>query len=86
MKSIVIKNRLGLHARPVMMFVEVASGFESAITVSNGDQEVDGKSMLMMMTLGATCGTSLEIKAVGDDADEAIAQLAELFDRGFDEE
>ncbi|MBL1216882.1 MAG: HPr family phosphocarrier protein [Planctomycetes bacterium] len=84
-RTVVISNRLGLHARPVMTFVELASTFECRITVRGRNQEVDGKSTLLMMTLGATRGTELEIEADGPDAKQALDSLAELVDRGFDE-
>lgn len=84
-KTVVIANRLGLHARPVMTFVELACSFKCRITVRGRNQEVDGKSTLLMMTLGATRGTQLEIEADGPDAQQALDSLAELVERGFDE-
>lgn len=84
--SVVVKNRLGLHARPVTDFVRRAMSFESDIWVRRDDIEVDGKSMLLMMTLIATCGTRLEIEAKGPDAEAAIAELVHFVERGFDDE
>ncbi|MFG0330439.1 MAG: HPr family phosphocarrier protein [Phycisphaerales bacterium] len=84
--TVTISNRLGLHARPAMCFVEVASRFNSRILVRRDDQEVDGKSIMQMMMLAATHGTRLEILAEGDDADSAVAELVDLVKRGFDEE
>lgn len=84
--KVTIQNKLGLHARPVMMFVEVASAFASRITVRRGTYEVDGKSTLLMMTLGATRGTELEIVAEGSDAQRAISELVNLIESGFEEE
>ena len=81
-----IANRLGLHARPAMSFVEVATNHKCAVKVRRGDQEVDGKSIMQMMMLAATKGTSLEIVCEGDDAPAALAALVELVNRGFDEE
>jgi len=83
---VTIINRLGLHARPAMAFVECASAFESQITVRNGDVEVDGKSIMQMMMLAATQGTRLEITVEGDDADGACQAIKELVATGFDEE
>ena len=60
-----IVNRLGLHARPAMSFVDLASEYRSAVTVRKGDQEVDGKSIMQMMMLAATQGTELEIVCEG---------------------
>lgn len=81
-----IINRLGLHARPAMVFVDTANQFAADVTVHKGSQQVDGKSIMQMMMLAATQGTTLKIKATGDDADQAIAALTELVNRKFDEE
>jgi len=83
--TVTIRNRLGLHARPAMTFVETAGQYQSDIKVSRDDQTVDGKSIMQMMMLAATAGAKLEIKAEGPDADEAISALKDLVDRGFDE-
>jgi phosphocarrier protein len=86
--NVVITNKLGLHARPAMMFVEAASRFASEIIVSRCDhrEPVDGKSIMQMMMLAATQGTELEITARGSDADAAVAALAALIRSRFDEE
>jgi phosphocarrier protein len=83
-----IVNRLGLHARPAMAFVEEASKFDAAITVKKlGDGEtVDGKSILQMLMLAGTCGTVIEITADGGDAKQAIAALLALVDAKFGED
>jgi len=84
--KVTIINRLGLHARPAMCFVDVASAFKSAITVQRGDQVVDGKSIMQMMLLAATKGTELEVIAEGEDAQKACEALRRLVASGFDEE
>jgi phosphocarrier protein HPr len=84
--TVKIQNRLGLHARPAMAFVDVASTYESQITVKKGDQSVDGKSIMQMMMLAATQGTELLVEAIGPDAQAAIVALNELVNRKFDEE
>ena len=84
--TITIINRLGLHARPAMTFVDIASTFESDIQIAKGSQKVDGKSIMQLMMLAATQGTELVITADGPDADDAIAALKDLVDRKFDEE
>lgn len=81
-----IVNRLGLHARPAMAFVDCAGAFASTVTVRKGDTEVDGKSIMQMMMLAATQGSTLEIVAEGDDAAEALEALESLIANGFDEE
>lgn len=81
-----IVNRLGLHARPAMTFVDVASAFSSEIKVRREDTEVDGKSIMQVMMLAASQGSSLEIVAEGEDAEKACEALKKLVDGGFDEE
>ncbi len=73
-----IKNADGLHMRPAMQFVDVANQYECDITVSNNENEVDGKSIMQMSMLAATCGTKLKIKAEGVDAQRAIDSLQNL--------
>lgn len=84
--TVTIGNRLGMHARPAMAFVDAASGFASDIKVGKGDQIVDGKSIMQLMMLAATQGTKLQITAEGPDADDAITQLEALIGRNFDED
>jgi phosphocarrier protein HPr len=86
--SVAIQNRLGLHARPAMMFVEEASGFASDIRVRRSDstETVDGKSIMQMMVLAATQHTVIEIRAQGPDADEAVRSLVALVDSRFNED
>ncbi len=85
---VVIRNRLGLHARPAMSFVDLASGFKSDVTVrrQDSDEIIDGKSIMQMMMLAATQGTPLEVVADGNDAAAACAALKALVESGFDEE
>ena len=73
-----IKNAEGLHMRPAMQFVDIANRFDSEINVSNGETDVDGKSIMNISMLAATCGTKLKIRAKGPDAQEAINALREL--------
>jgi phosphocarrier protein HPr len=84
--NVTIENRLGLHARPAMSFVDTASGFSSDIRIQKGEQSVDGKSIMQLMMLAATQGTQLQITAQGPDANEAIDALQDLISRKFDEE
>ena len=73
-----IKNADGLHMRPAMQFVDVASQFESDVTVSNVETSVDGKSIMQMSMLAATVGTKLTIKAQGEDAEQMGCALKEM--------
>ncbi len=81
-----IKNSDGLHMRPAMRFVDVANKFDSDVTVSNGETNVDGKSIMQITMLAATCGTKLQIRVEGQDAKEAMDALRALVeDKHFDE-
>ncbi|MEM9560365.1 MAG: HPr family phosphocarrier protein, partial [Planctomycetota bacterium] len=61
-----IRNRLGLHARPAMAFVDTASGYTSSVRIHRGDEHVDGKSIMEIMLLAATQGTEIEVIVEGD--------------------
>jgi phosphocarrier protein HPr len=81
-----IKNTDGLHMRPAMKFVDIANRFESEINVSNGETNVDGKSIMQISMLAATCGTKLKVTAKGPDARQAVNALQELVEeKHFDE-
>ena len=81
-----IKNPDGLHMRPAMQFVDLASQFNSDIQVRNADIEVDGKSIMQMSMLAATCGTRLTLRATGVDAGQALEALRDLVEiKQFDE-
>lgn len=84
---VTVSNRLGLHARPAMEFVDRANVFACAVRVRrvDGDEVVDGKSIMQMMLLAATVGTELEIECDGDDAQDACDTLVELVSGGFGE-
>ena len=77
-KKIVIKNKQGLHARPAALFVQTANKFDSVITVIKGDEEVNGKSIMGILMLGAEKDSAIVIRAEGPDAEEALAELEKL--------
>ena len=81
-----VANRLGLHARAAARFVHVANRFRSEISVGKAGTDVDGKSILGLLTLAAAQGTLLRLRASGDDEDEALAELSGLIENGFGEE
>ena len=84
--TVEIKNADGLHMRPAMQFVDLASQFDCEVTVSNGKTEADGKSIMQMSMLAATCGTRLKVTVEGADAEKAIEAVRELVEvRMFDE-
>ncbi len=84
-----VVNKLGMHARPAMSFVELASQYESKVTLTRTDGEldepVDGKSIMQLMMLAATKGTELEIVVEGADAQTACDALCDFVNNGFDE-
>ena len=85
---VTIQNKLGLHARPAMLFVETASTFAADIVVRRTDQRetVDGKSIMQLMMLAANFGTEIEIIATGADAKAAIETLTALVNSTFQED
>lgn len=83
---VTICNQRGLHARAAGKFVRLAGEFESEIWVMKSDMVVTADSIMGLMMLGAGQGSSLELWARGHDATEAIAQLVDLVNRGFDED
>jgi phosphocarrier protein HPr len=85
-RQVTIQNKLGLHARPAMQFVDIANQFQAAVKVCKGDQTVDGKSIMQMMMLAATAGTVLKIVADGHDAPKALDALEQLINARFGEE
>jgi phosphocarrier protein len=80
-----IRNKLGLHARAAVKFVQLAGQFKSDITVGKDGQEANGKSIMGLLTLVAACGMEIDVTAAGPDADQAVNALAALVNRGFDE-
>ena len=77
-KEVKIKNESGLHARPASLFVKEANKFNSDIRVRNGEKEVNGKSMLSLLTLEACKGVTVEIKAEGEDEEAAMQALVDF--------
>ena len=76
-----IRSELGLHARPAGEFVVMASRFGSEISVGNGREWVDGRSVLSLLSLAAGRGSKLRIRAIGPDAEEAVTALGTLLER-----
>jgi phosphocarrier protein len=84
--TVTLLNKVGLHARPAALFVQTSNKFKSRITVKKGEKEVDAKSILGVLSLGAEFGSIITIKANGDDAYEAVKTLFELVKNKFYEE
>ncbi len=84
-KTVVIQNRLGLHARPASRFAQLASAFKADIWLVRDGLSVDGKSILEVLTLACPAGTRLIVRARGHDAGEAVEALADLVATRFGE-
>ena len=85
-KQFELRNKEGLHARPAMKLVETASRFEADISIRFEGREVNAKSIMSVLTLGAGKGAVLEFEFRGDDAEHAVTALFDLFEGKFDEE
>ncbi|MCG5243164.1 HPr family phosphocarrier protein [Azospirillum doebereinerae] len=81
-----ITNQRGLHARASAKFVKLVATFEAEITVRRGESVVSGESIMGLMMLAAGPGTTVELRARGNQAEEAMAALLDLINRKFDEE
>ena len=85
-RELVITNRLGLHARATAKLVQTVAPFRSSITVAAKGREVNAKSIMGVMLLAAGQGTSVTVRAEGEDEAAAVDAVAALFDRKFDED
>lgn len=84
-RETVIKNREGLHFRPIMQFVDTASRFAAQVTVHCDGRQADARSPMELLMLVATHGTQLRLVAQGHDAEQAVSALVALIECGFNE-
>lgn len=84
-KEIVIRNKLGLHARAAVKFVNLANRFSSKVRILRNETEIDGKSILGILTLAATQGTPILLRISGKDEAEAMKALSKLIQDKFGE-
>jgi phosphocarrier protein len=84
-REVVIKNRTGLHTRPAATLVKTASKFNSEFLIFKDDMEINGKSIIGVMTLAAEQGSKLLLRFQGDDEEAAANAVVALFESGFDE-
>ena len=84
--NVTIRNQRGLHARAAAKFVKLADQFAAEVTVRKGDMSVSGRSIMGLMMLAAGPGCEIELLAEGADAERALAAIAELVQRKFDED
>ncbi len=85
-REVTIRNRAGLHTRPAAMVVKTAAKFKSEFFIFKDGMEINGKSIIGVMTLAAECGSTLLLQFDGADEQDALASVVDLFERGFDEE
>jgi len=85
-RLITISNRAGIHARPAAVIVQAAKDFSSNIFLEKGNDRINAKSIMGILTLGAAYGMELKIIADGDDDEQAVETIAHLFDAKFEEE
>ena len=84
-REVVIRNKEGLHFRPIMQFVDTAQRFSAGVTVRCGDRTADGRSPMEMLMLVATQGTRVCVVADGADAEQLVQALVSLVESGFGE-
>lgn len=85
-REVTIKNRAGLHTRPAATLVKAAARFQSEFLIEKDGMEINGKSIIGVMTLAAEQGSVLTLKFEGEDEERACAAIVDLFERGFDEQ
>ena len=85
-KTVIIKNRAGLHARPAALIVKKANEFDADIYLELEDMKVNGKSIMGIITLGANYKAEIIISADGEDENQAVDAIANLFENRFEEE
>ena len=85
-KTLTVKNRAGIHARPAAIIAQTANKFDAEITLSKDDTAVNAKSIMGVSTMAAGYNTELSLQAEGSDEAEAAAALEALFNSKFDEE
>jgi len=84
-KKIAIKNKLGLHARAAVKFVNLANRYGASVKIVKDGNEIDGKSILGILTLAATQGSEITLLVSGKDKDSALKAPADLITNRFDE-
>ncbi len=85
-KELLVKNELGIHARPAAMFVKIASSYSSEVMVEKDGEEINGKSIMGLMMLAAGKGSVITVRTEGEDAEEALEELGSLFEKKFGED
>lgn len=84
-REVVIKNRTGLHTRPAAVLVKTAAKFKSEFFIYKDGMEINGKSIIGVMTLAAEQGAKMILRFSGEDEEEAVRAVTELIESGFEE-
>jgi phosphocarrier protein len=84
-KELVVNNKMGIHARPAAMIVRITNKFKADVFVEKDEEQVNGKSIMGLMMLAAGKGSKVKFIANGDDAQQMLTELEQLFARKFDE-
>ncbi len=84
-RDVQVRNRLGMHARAAVRFVQLANGYKSEVKVIKDGQEANGKSIMGLLTLVAAHGVTMKLVCEGEDAEQALTALADLVASGFGE-
>ncbi len=85
-KTVTIKNRAGIHARPAALIVNTANQYESDVFLEKDTMRINSKSIMGIITLGASYKSSITIMAEGSDENDAVEAIAKLFENRFEEE
>ncbi len=83
MKEVVVKNEIGLHARPATFFIQTANKYKSSIWIEKDERRVNAKSLLGVLSLGIVGGTTVKLFADGSDENEAISGLIKMIHDGL---
>jgi phosphocarrier protein HPr len=85
-QSVMVVNQLGMHARAAAKFVHLATRYEARVRVARDAREMDGKSIMGILLLAASRGSTITISAEGDDERDAVQALVALVQSGFGED
>ncbi|MDR1351883.1 MAG: HPr family phosphocarrier protein [Treponema sp.] len=85
-KMAVIKNRAGIHARPSALLVQTVKDFDCSVYIEKDGDRINGKSIMGVLTMGASYGTELKLITEGKDEEKAMEALVKLFESGFEED
>ncbi len=85
-KTLIIENKMGLHARPASLFVEQASQYDSDVIIGKDGIDVNGKSIMGILMLAAECGDEVTLQVAGSDEEDAMQAFVDLLKGKFNEE